>query len=158
MTGDNLEDVLVEKGIPVETVDRINPRTYTSIMSENHNSINYAPDRVIRENYLDARYSDLNYVGIDLDGGKVCYYDAFNLPKLGYSEDDFETSVVLDSRDTAWIVDRVENNSYYFNTDSNEFLPNYNPEIVDPADFISRIWSETKRRARKGEEFAEATH
>ncbi len=155
MAGDSIEDIMVEKGLPFDTVDRINPHSYSSMMKEDHSSVRYDPDRVLREYSLHVRDSELSYVGIDLEGRKVCYYDKFGLPKIGYSEDDFDTSVVLDANDVAWVVDRVDKTSYYFSPDSNEFLPNYDPEIVDPADFISKIWGETKTRVRNGADFTD---
>lgn len=109
-------------------------------------SVSYDPDRTLSKDYLRLRDTDLIHIEIDVDGEKVCYYDQFGLPKLACSENDFETSLVLDSEDIPWIVDRVEGDAYYFNSYLNQFLPSYDPEIVDPSKFISRIWKETKRR------------
>jgi len=156
MVGDKLENILVEKGLPDETVGRIEPGKYSSMMREDQSSTSYNPDKVIFENSLDIKDTDLTYVGIDLDEKKVCYYDQFGLPKIGYSENGFETSIVIDAHDVPWVVDSVENSSYYFNTYSNEFLPSYNPEIVDPMDFVSRIWKETKRQAENDNRFSKS--
>lgn len=155
MVEDELEEILVEKGLPDETVGRIEPGNYSSMMREDQSSTSYNPDRVLFKESLDVRDTDLTYVGVDLDEKKVCYYDQFGLPKIGYSGDEFKTSMVIDSHDVSWVVDGVENTSYYFSTDSNEFLPSYNPEIVDPMEFISSIWKETKRQAENSNRFSE---
>lgn len=155
MAGDNLEDVLVEKGLPAETVEKIDVHEYTSIMGDKHSTTSYNPDRIFYENDLENQDTDLTYIGVDLDQNKVCYYDKFGHPKISYSEDDFQTSMLLDFHNVSWVVDRVDDKSYYFNTELNEFIPNYNPEIVDPADFISQIWKETKRQAKDNTEVIE---
>lgn len=153
MTGDKLEDILVEKGLPSATADRIDSHGYTSVIREDQSSVTYSPDRIVSDTYLDLRGSDLTRLGIDLDENKACYYDRFGLPKLGYSEDGFETGAIIDERDTAWIVDSVEHTSHYFSTDSNEFIPSYKPEVADPLEFVSKMWEETRRNAMENSEF-----
>lgn len=142
---EELAEIMVEKGLPARTVDRIETENYVSMMRNNQSSVIYNPNRVLNENYLNIRNSNLGALGIDLREKKVCYNDQFGLTKLGYSTDGFETSIVLDEKDIPWVVDTVDESSYYFNTEMNQFYPNYNPEVVDPMDLISQIWEETKR-------------
>ena len=145
MVGEKLEEIMVEKGLPVETVNRINPEKYSSLMKKRSFSTDYNPDKVLNEQCLNIRDTDLKYLGLDLDENIAFYHDNHNLSKVGYSGDGFKTSLVFDERYTPWIVDTVdETNCFYFNTHDNQFYPNYNPEIVDPMSMISKIWRETK--------------
>jgi len=118
------------------------------MLGETKESTRFGHDRVLDSGYLGFRNTDISHIELDLDQNKALYYDRFNIPRLSYSEDDFQTSVVLDSYDVPWIVDSIDDSSHYYNSEFNRFLPAYHPEITDHIDFISEIWRD-KNTGRK---------